>query len=564
MKPMDAIQIEAVTFTYLTGTSPALQNVSFRQKVGEFIVLMGATGAGKSTLVRLLNGIIPNFTRGRMSGRVTVLGQDVKDKSVAEMAQHVGMVFQDFEAQLFSTNVRLEVAFGMENLGVTRQEMRKRIAESLRLVGLEGYENREPSTLSGGQKQRLAIASVLAMRPDILILDEPSTDLDPQGKREIFAVLQILRDSGATVLLVEHELTAAEMADRIVIMNSGRITADEPPPVLLAQPELMTQMSIRPSEIERLFAALKLGPAPKNLDDVAKVLEARKLIPAGEKYPRYTGSGSKTVIEVESLTHTYPTGQQALKGINWRVAEGEFVAIVGSNGSGKTTLVKHLNGLLRPTTGRVLLRGQDIASRSVASLGREVGYCFQNPDNQIFSTTVLEEISFGPRNFGMSHDEIAANVSDAIKTVGLEGREHADPFTLTKGERQRVAVASILAARPPVIILDEPTTGLDYTEQRRMMDLVARLNAEGHTIIIITHSMWVVAEYAPRTVVMCDGKIIADGPTRDVFARPDVLAQAHLVPPRMARLTQRWGLTLFTAKEYLECLGVSESKTHIC
>jgi energy-coupling factor transport system ATP-binding protein len=249
---------------------------------------------------------------------------------------------------------------------------------------------------------------------------------------------------------------------------------------------------------------------------------------------------------------------QALKGVNWRVAQGEFAAIVGANGSGKTTLVKHLNGLLRPTSGRVVIAGKDIADRTVASLGREVGYCFQNPDHQIFSSTVRDEVAFGPRNFGLPKEDVVRNVSDAIKTVGLEGREEADPFALTKGERQRVAVASVLAARPPVIVLDEPTTGLDYAEQRRMMDLVTRLNAEGHTIIIITHSMWVVAEYAPRTVVMADGEIIADGPTREVFSKAAALARANLLPPRLARMTQPWGMTLFTAKEYLECVNPSE------
>jgi energy-coupling factor transport system ATP-binding protein len=488
---------------------------------------------------------------------------------VADVAQRVGMVFQDFESQLFSTNALLEVAFGMENLGMDREEMRQRIADMLRLVGLQGHEDRDPATLSGGEKQRLAIASVLAMRPDILIMDEPTTDLDPQGKREIFKVLSALRSSGATVLLVEHELAAAEMSDRVLVLKDGQVGADVPPMDLLRQPSFMEKMSIRPSEVERLFAALQLGPA-KNLsmEETASVLQARGFVPQPEncrtfvqKQARPQVAGSHTMIEVESLTHTYPSGLQALKSVNWRVAEGEFLAIVGANGSGKTTLVKHLNGLLRPTAGRVLLKGQDIAGRTVPSLGREVGYCFQNPDHQIFSNTVREEVAFGPRNFGMSKTELAQNVADAIKTVGLEGREESDPFALTKGERQRVAVASILAARPPVIVLDEPTTGLDYAEQRRMMDLVARLNKEGHTIIIITHSMWVVAEYAPRTVVMTGGEIIADGPTREVFSKADVLARANLLPPRLARLTQKWGFTLFTAKEYLECLNRPEPRT---
>ena len=562
---MDSIAIEDVSFTYPRGARPALSSVSFRQQAGEFVVLMGATGAGKSTLARLINGIIPEFVRGRMTGRVCVLGDDIKGKSVADAAQRVGMVFQDFEAQLFSTNARLEAAFGLENLGLDRDEMRRRVPEALRLVGLEGYESRDPATLSGGEKQRLAIASVLAMRPNVLILDEPTTDLDPQGKRDIFKVLHALRSSGATVLLVEHELAAAEMSDRLVIMSNGRVAAEGSPSDLLSRPDFMQEMCVRPSEIERLFAALNIGPTPRTIEEAASVLQARGMVPSPENYQRFIAgrsdastSNASPIMEAESLTHTYATGLEAVKGVNWRLAEGDFVAIVGANGSGKTTLVKHLNGLLRPTAGRVLLRGGDIAARTVASLGRDVGYCFQNPDHQIFSNTVRDEIAFGPRNFGLSEKEIAERVADAIKTVGLDGREEADPFALTKGERQRVAVASVLAARPPIIILDEPTTGLDYAEQRRMMDLVARLSAAGHTIIIITHSMWVVAEYARRTVVMSGGRIIADGPTREVFSKPDCLARANLLPPRMARLTQKWGFTLFTAKEYLECLNRAE------
>ncbi len=559
---MESISIESVAFSYPSASAPALNDVTFKQEAGQFVVVMGATGAGKSTLARLINGIVPGFTRGKLSGRVCVMGQDIQGKAVSELAGEVGMVFQDFEAQLFSTNVRLEVAFGMENQGLEREEMERRLPEVLRLVGLEGYERRNPATLSGGEKQRLAIASVLAMQPRVLILDEPTTDLDPQGKRDVFRVLRALRDSGATVVLIEHELAAAEMADRVVIMKEGRITSDGPPAELLSRPDFMEEMAVRPSEVERLFAALGCGPAPQGLDEAAAALRARGLVPSAENCrKRLTAldrqapdASPEAEVEVQSLTHTYPTGQQALKGVSLRIGRGEFAAIVGANGSGKTTLVKHLNGLLRPTSGRVLVQGRDIAERTVASLGRDVGYCFQNPDNQIFSSTVREEIAFGPRNFGMSETDVAEHVAAAIKTVGLEGREEADPFALTKGERQRVAVASVLAAHPPVIILDEPTTGLDYREQQRMMELVVQLNGEGHTVIIITHSMWVVAEYAPRTVVMCGGVVVADGPTREVFAKADVLARARLMPPRLGRLTQKFGYTLFTAREYLECL----------
>jgi energy-coupling factor transport system ATP-binding protein len=257
------------------------------------------------------------------------------------------------------------------------------------------------------------------------------------------------------------------------------------------------------------------------------------------------------LIEVEGLTHRYPNGVVALEGVDLAVRQGEFLAVLGQNGSGKTTLVKHFNGLLEPTEGSVRVGGEETTAQGVRKLGQRVGYVFQNPDHQIFSDTVAEEVGFGPKIRGMGENEVEERVSEALSAVGLEGYEKEDPFGLTKGERQRVAVASVLAVRPEVLILDEPTTGLDYAEQRSMMDLVTRLNESGSTIIVVTHTMWVVAEYAHRAVVVRDGRVVLSGPVREVFTEEDELREASLRPPHIVSLGNSLGFPVLSVEELL-------------
>jgi len=274
----------------------------------------------------------------------------------------------------------------------------------------------------------------------------------------------------------------------------------------------------------------------------------RELVEADES--REEGYG-EPLIEVEGLTHRYPNGVVALEGADLTVRRGEFLAVLGQNGSGKTTLVKHFNGLLEPTEGSVRVHGEETIKQGVRRLGQRVGYVFQNPDHQIFSDTVFDEVAFGPKIRGLEEDEIKERVSEALTAVGLEGYEEEDPFGLTKGERQRVAVASVLAVRPEVLILDEPTTGLDYAEQRSMMDLVRRLNETGSTIIVVTHTMWVVAEYAHRAAVIKNGKMVLSGTVREVFANEEELRDASLRPPHIVSLGNALGFTVLSVEEML-------------
>ncbi|BDG61320.1 ABC transporter ATP-binding protein [Caldinitratiruptor microaerophilus] len=559
--------LSGVTFTYRGGRKPALRDVNLTLNPGEFVVILGASGAGKSTLCYCLNGLIPHFLRGHLEGDVQVFGVSTRGRRVNQLAELVGLVFQDFEAQLFSTNVELEVAFGPENFGVSVEEIRRRVAEALATVGLTGLERREPATLSGGQKQRLAIASVLSIHPRLLVMDEPTTDLDPVGKEGVFAVARDLRArDDVTLVIAEHEVEEAAVADRVVVLEDGRVVADGPPSEVLTRPDWLEARGVQPLGAAQLLARLGEEPA-LDVEEAVRRLRAAGWAIDPEAYRRLVEADARRaesygepIIEVRDLEHRYANGLLALAGVNLTIRSGEFVAVVGQNGSGKTTLVKHMNGLLSPTAGEVRVAGVSTAGQSVLQLGRTVGYVFQNPDHQIFAETVFDEVAFGPRNHGVTGAELRQRVTEALEAVGLAGREQEDPFAMTKGERQRVAVASVLATRPRVIILDEPTTGLDYREQRRMMDLVRRLSEAGHTILFVTHTMWVVAEYAHRTVVVRDGRIWMDGPTRQVMAREPELLEAHLRPPQLVRISNRLGGTLLSLDECLAVLRRGDSR----
>src|SRR5215203_1237857 len=555
------VRIEGLTYRYRGQQKPALSGVDLAVAEGEFVVVMGPSGAGKSTLCVALNGLIPHFFRGKMEGEVRVRGRSTREGRVGEFAQEVGLVFQDFEAQLFSTNVALEVAFGPENFRVERDEMVRRVESVLGQVRLEGFDGRTPSTLSGGQKQRLAIASVLAIEPRILCLDEPTTDLDPLGKLGIFEIAEDLKDrDDVTLIVVEHETEETIDADRIVVLREGEIVADRPAREVLRDVRLLEESSIMPLQVTRFFheKGLWQGQLPLTPEEGVAEFRRRKWQVNPERHQRLVGADERRedgygepVIQVEGLTYRYPNGVVALEGVDLKVRRGEFLAVLGQNGSGKTTLVKHFNGLLEPTEGRVVVGEDETTEHGLRHLGQSVGYVFQNPDHQIFSDTVFDEVAFGPKIRDMEEAEIEERVREALAAVGMERRGDEDPFGLTKGERQRVAVASVLAVHPEVLILDEPTTGLDYAEQRGMMDLVNNLNEAGSTIIVVTHTMWVVAEYAHRAAVIREGKIALQDTVRNVFAEEDELRDQALRPPHIVSFGNALGYPVLSVEEML-------------
>jgi energy-coupling factor transport system ATP-binding protein len=545
------------------------------------IVIIGASGAGKSTLVKCLNRVIPAFQAGQLTGEVRLFGHRLVHEKVGELAGAVGMVFQDFEAQLFATTVRDEVIFGMEQLGVERTEMHRRLAEVLAQVGLSGYESRDPTTLSGGQKQRLAIAALLALQPQVLVLDEPTTDLDPQGRQEVFALLGRMRAAGHTLVLIEHELAAAVAADQVVLLSAGEIVASGSPDRILPQVEMLERYGVRPRDVDRLLKTLDVNGCPRDVEEAAEVLRESVTFRKVETPRRGVSTSEQAIgaalhgrpeagnhiglplhhtrpggvpplLHLQSVTHAYPGDSPAVCDVTLSIAEGEFIALLGQNGSGKTTLAKHLSGLLVPTRGQVFLRGQELRQVPLHRLAQEVSYVFQNPDHQLFADTVEGEVTFGPRNIGLGATEVELRVHEALAAVGLGTMRNYDPFLLGRGERQRLAVAALLALHPRVLILDEPTTGLDYLEQRRMMELLRRLHREGRTIVIITHVPWVAAEYAERALLMAQGRLLWDGPLRGLCGQADLCARASFRPPDITLLGLRFGMTPLSVEEFVE------------
>ncbi len=521
-----AVAVRGLRCAYPGTARPALADLDLELARSALAVVMGASGAGKSTLARCLTRLVPCFVPAEVTGDIRLLGAPIHERRVGELAGTIGMVFQDFEAQLFSTDVTQEVVFGLEHTAVPPAEMPERIARALATVGLAGFEGRDPTTLSGGEKQRLAIAGLLAMRPPVMVLDEPTTDLDPAGRAEVLRTLAGLRAEGLALLVIEHDTAAAAEADLLLVLREGRVEARGAPRALLADVAACAAAGIRAPDTCRVFAALGLPP---------------RFLPP----PRPAGP---PLIDVRGLRHRYPTGYEALAEVSLAIRRGEFVALVGRNGSGKTTLAKHLNGLLEPTEGAVRLEGRDLRSLALEELAQRVGYVFQDPDHQLFAATVEEEVAFGPQNLGLAAAEVEARVAEALAAVGL-GERDADPFLLDKGVRQRLAVAAILALRPDVLVLDEPTTGLDFAEQQKMMALLRALHAGGRTIVIITHTPWVIAEYAERVVLLAGGRLRFDGPPRQFFADDELLAAAAFRAPDVTRLGRLLGCTPLSVAE---------------
>ncbi len=556
----DAVAVEDVTFTYHGAERPALIDARFRQAAGEMVGIMGASGAGKSTLVKCLNRIIPGFEDGEFRGVVRIGGRSLEGARVSEVAPLVGMVFQDFEAQLFSTNVAHEVAFAMEQVGMPRAQMVERLGAALEAVGLKGFEHRDPTSLSGGEKQRLAIASVMALRPSVIVLDEPTTDLDPEGRAEVFALVRTLREQGVSLVVIEHEAEELRGCNRLLLIREGRVIADATPEHLMTQLDLLEECGVHPPDLNHVAARLGIRAHLRTVAEAEtmlrqhfpKLAEPHAAAPAeitGAPDAEPEAGAGAPLVAIRGLSFSYAVGAPVLDQIDLAIRAGEFIAIIGQNGSGKTTLAKHIVGLLKCEPGKILLSGRDRSSMRPAETAQEVGYVFQNPDYQIFAATVEEEVAFGPRNFGLEAGEIERRCAEVLQAVGLEGARRSDPFLLGKGERQRLAVASVLALKPRLLILDEPTTGLDYREQRRMMKLVAELNRSGIAIVMITHTPWLVAEYARRVVLMRRGHKLFDGPVREFFAQEELLLSASFRPPEVAALGRRFGASTLSVDE---------------
>ncbi|MDW8043539.1 MAG: energy-coupling factor transporter ATPase [Nitrososphaerota archaeon] len=555
-----AVEVRDVWVKYRGSNDYALKGVSAEVSEGEVVAIIGPTGAGKTTLCKVMAGLIPNMgVYDDFRGEARVYGEVTTSKRVGEISKSCAMVMQDYEVQLFRTTVELEVAFGPENLQLEREEIRRRVKWALDLVGLTGLEKRYSFALSGGQKQRLAIASLLSLQPSVLILDEATSDLDPRGKREVYDVMRRLLDEEVikSLVLVDHRLEkVAEFADRVILLVDGKVAVEGDAKEVLGMVEELRSLGLKPPEVAEICWDMRVrsNSVPVLLDEALRVFPRVKRVRTPEERP---APGDGLAVELEDVWFAYDGQNWVLKGVDFRVHQGEMLALIGQNGSGKTTLAQVIMGILRPKRGRVRIFGRDATAEDVSERAKDVGYIFQNPDYQIFSQTVYEELAYGLRARGLSEAEVDRRVREVAEMMGITRLLNEDPFFLQKGERQRVAVASILALNPRVVILDEPTTGLSPGETRALMNTVLNLNRAGTTVITITHEMWVVAEYCTRTVMMADGRIVLDAPTRVAFSNAELLAQHDIFPPETCELSRRVaGVTLLTPREFLEHVEV--------
>jgi energy-coupling factor transporter ATP-binding protein EcfA2 len=483
--------------------------------------------------------------KGEFRGRVEVAGCLTQHFWPRDLASRVGVLFQDFEAQLFSTLVDQEVAFGPENLGLAHPELCRRVDRALGLVGLADLKDRDPATLSGGQKQLLALAAVLSLEPGLLVLDEPTTDLDPSRVEELLETLDRLsRKENLTLILLGEDLRLARHCSRVILFFQGQVRADGPPDQILRQVDTFRSLGLRPAALPALFHDLGESTLPLTLEEAK--LQAHSLgwhtfgqAPLGSQEANQPMALGGEILALKEVSFGYPGGPPVFVDLSLGFRKGELTAILGENGSGKTTLLKLLQGLLQPQTGEVW-RASEV----------RVGFVFQNPDYQLFAEEVWEEVALGLRLSGLAENEVRQRTETALSQVHLLDQAREDPFSLTKGQRQRLAVAAVLALMPQVIILDEPTTGLDHREQEDMLALIRELHAKGHTIIMVTHSMWAASRYARRLIVLAAGRVVLDGPTREVFAEEERLAACGLRSPEIVQFSRSLGFVALTPEEF--------------
>ena len=549
------IKIENLSYTY-PSTTKALTDVSLDVYPGEYLAIVGANGAGKTTLCMFLNGVIPNVVGGRVSGTVQVCGMDTFEHHVYDIAQNVGLVLQDPESQLFSADVRSEIAFAAENRGVPREEIIERMQEVLKIVRLEAMASRLSDELSGGQKQRLAIAANLIVRPKILVADEPTSQLDPVGKEEVFSTLSSLnKDFGMTVVIASHDVDEIERyADRVIVLEHGSIILQGPPDKVFREVDTLDRMFVHVPDLARLGKSIKLDGDQLLSLDVPKAAAQIKTWLGREKstsgkafeepsasVPAANNDASKgdLAVEVKNLTYAYPgTSAPAISNMDFSIPKGQFVGIIGQNGGGKTTIMKCLVGLLKPSQGEIYLENKPLTGQKVGDIATQIGLILQNPDTQLFCMSVEEEIRFGLENLKLEPEEIERRTEESLKITGLGNYRQLYPFKLSLGDRRKVAVASIVAMRPQVLIFDEPLTGQDYKGRYELVNLAAELHHTGHTVIMISHDMELVARYTERTLVVGKGQLLLDAPTRDVFDHVSLLRETYIEPPEIIRLAQ--------------------------
>lgn len=515
MSEAAALSIENLSFAYHTRDELALKNINLEVYPGQVMLLAGASGSGKTTLMRCINGLIPRTYKGTLQGSIRVFGESTAEMSMSQLSQVVGTLLQDPERQIVASYVLNEVAFGLENLGMPREEILKRVDETLSYLKISHLRDRETFQLSGGEKQKVALAAVLAMQPRILLLDEPLASLDPASAQEALRMMRELADDGIAVIVVEHRVedVLSIHPERVAYMDEGQILYDGDVKGLMQVVDYRRIKLPAPVVIERAQ-----GETP---------VEIKPALPERNETP---------LVQFENVSFQYsPSTPPVLHDISFSICQGDIIAILGHNGAGKTTLVKHALGLLKPTQGRVLLENRDTRKMTVAQAAHTVGYVFQSPSQMLFASTVEEELSFGPRNLRHPEDQIKQDVQWAIETVNLTSELDMPPLALSFGQQKRVSIAAVLAMRSRILMMDEPTAGQDYWNYRAFMDSILQMPGFD-AILFITHDIDLALIYANRILLVDQGRLMADGSPEKVLRDEDLLRRSRLLPTSLLRL----------------------------
>ena len=513
------ISIRNLTFQYRIRDEPAVKNINLDLHKGELMLIAGTSGCGKTTLMRCINGLIPRTYSGTIEGEIKLFGKSVNTISLAELSQTVGTILQNPERQIVSGFVLNEIAFGPENLGLEREEILYRVDEALGYLGISDLRDRETFTLSGGEKQKVALAGVMAMRPQILILDEPLASLDSASSHEALLLFRKLADEGISVMLVEHRI-------------------DE---VLSIKPDTVLYLE----EAEEAYLGDVAG-LMKIADYLKMKLPAEVVLDRARNDPRpvfkpvigLSGPGElgDELLSMEDVSFRYDKDLPfVLQDINLSVNKGDTIAVLGPNGVGKTTLVKHALGLLKPTEGRVLLEGLDTLEATIAGSAKTIGYVFQDPGQMLFAPTVEEELTYGPQNLGQSETAIRENVNWALDTVNMEEYRDSPPLALSHGQQKRVSIAAVLAMRSRILVMDEPTAGQDYWNYRTFMDSILQMPGFD-ALIFITHDLDLAITYATRVLLLSEGRIASDGPVEQVLEDKELLRSCRVLPTSLLDL----------------------------
>lgn len=572
------VELQDVSFLYAGASERALDSVGLAVREGDFVGIVGPSGAGKSTLASMLSGAIPHHFRGGMFGSVLVDGRDTCEVTLTDVSRVVGSVLQDIDAQMVASVVEDELLFGLENFGVPHDEIPGRMDAALETVGIADLREREIATLSGGQKQKVAIAAILALRPRVLVLDEPTAALDPVSSRAVFEVLRdVNRSQGVTILAIEQKIALlSEFCARVVVMDRGGIVLDGQPAEVFSHGEELRRIGVdspRTARISNSLAAAGLcapgrpcltveeakaliasivgqagrtagadAPALGRPDSAAPAAgSAEPAVPTGDSAAPAVDRTPPSAVEpaavsFSGVSFSYPDGGASVRDLSFEARPGEIVAVIGQNGAGKTTLTKLLNGLLKPASGTVLVAGLDTREASASHIAAHCATLFQNPDRQICKDTVLDEVAFGLELQGIPRADARERARATVGRFGLPPDEA--PFALSRGQRQMVALASVVVMEPAVVVLDEPTSGLDYRECMTVMDTVRQMAARGCAVVMVCHDMEVVSDFADRAVAMAAGRIIAEGDVREVFSDSAVMGRASVTPPQVSELSQ--------------------------